>query len=73
MYAVDVAMSTGEGKPRASGTLRNTIFKRNVEANYKLKMKNSRYLLSEVDKKFPTLPFTLAHFEDERAAKMGSA
>ena len=73
VYAVDVAMSTGEGKPRASGTLRNTIFKRNVEANYKLKMKNSRYLLSEVDKKFPTLPFTLAHFEDERAAKMGSA
>ena len=71
VYAVDVAMSTGEGKPRPSGLLRTTVFKRNVEANYRLKMKNSRYLLSEVDKKFPTLPFTLAHFEDERAAKMG--
>ena len=71
VYAVDVAMSTGEGKPRPSGTLRTTVFKRNVEANYRLKMKNSRYLLSEVDKKFPTLPFTLAHFDDERAAKMG--
>jgi len=71
VYAVDVAMSTGEGKPRPSGVLRTTVFKRNVEANYRLKMKNSRYLLSEVDKKFPTLPFTLAHFEDERAAKMG--
>jgi len=70
VYAVDVAMSTGEGKPRP-GVLRTTVFKRNVEANYRLKMKNSRYLLSEVDKKFPTLPFTLAHFEDERAAKMG--
>mmetsp|Transcript_6185 Transcript_6185/g.13419 ORF Transcript_6185/g.13419 Transcript_6185/m.13419 type:complete len:404 (+) Transcript_6185:134-1345(+) len=69
-YAVDVAMSTGEGKPRP-GVLRTTVFKRNVEANYRLKMKNSRYLLSEVDKKFPTLPFTLASFEDERAAKMG--
>jgi len=34
-------------------------------------MKNSRYLLSEVDKKFPTLPFTLSHFEDERSAKLG--
>jgi curved DNA binding protein len=70
VYAVDVAMSTGEGKPRP-GILRTTVFKRNVEATYRLKMKNSRYLLSEVDKKFPTLPFTLANFEDERAAKMG--
>ena len=70
VYAVDVAMTTGEGKPRP-GVLRTTVFKRNVEANYRLKMKNSRYVLSEVDKKFPTLPFTLAHFEDERAAKMG--
>lgn len=71
VYAVDVAMSTGEGKPRPSGVLRTTVFKRNVEANYRLKMKNSRYLLSEVDKKYPTLPFTLASFDDERAAKMG--
>lgn len=80
VYAVDVAMSTGEGRPRPSGTLRTTVFKRNVEANYRLKMKNSRFLLSEVDKKFPTLPFTLAHFScpdgsgddsSERAARMG--
>lgn len=70
VYAVDVAMSTGDGKPRP-GVLRTTVFKRNVEANYRLKMKNSRYLLSEVDKKFPTLPFTLSHFADERSAKLG--
>mmetsp|Transcript_18873 Transcript_18873/g.30927 ORF Transcript_18873/g.30927 Transcript_18873/m.30927 type:complete len:433 (-) Transcript_18873:284-1582(-) len=70
VYAVDVAMSTGDGKPRP-GVLRTTVFKRNVEANYKLKMKNSRSLLAQVDKKFPTLPFTLAQFEDERGAKMG--
>merc|ERR1712238_32141 len=67
VYAVDVAMSTGEGKPRPSGVLRTTVFKRNVEANYRLKMKNSRYLLSEVDKKFPTLPFRLAHFVSRAA------
>jgi len=70
VYAVDVAMSTGEGKPRP-GILRTTVYKRNVEAQYRLKMKNSRYVLSEVDKKFPALPFTLAAFEDERAARMG--
>lgn len=70
VYAVDVAMTTGDGKVRHAD-LRTTVFKRNVEVNYRLKMKASRYVLSEVDKKFPTLPFTLRHFEDERQAKMG--
>jgi len=70
VYAIDVAMSSGDGKARP-GDLRTTVFKRNVEANYRLKMKASRHVLSEVDKKFPTLPFTLRHFDDERQAKMG--
>lgn len=70
VYAVDVAMSTGDGKAKP-GELRTTVFKRNVETNYRLKMKSSRTVLSEVDKKFPTLPFTLRHFEDEKLAKMG--
>jgi curved DNA binding protein len=70
VYAVDVAMSTGEGRPRASN-LRTTVYRRNAEANYRLKIKNSRALLSEVDKRYPALPFTLADFEDERGARMG--
>jgi curved DNA binding protein len=71
VYAVDVAMSTGDGKAKP-GELRTTVFKRNVESNYRLKMKASRFVLSEVDKKYPTLPFTLRHFGDEeRQAKMG--
>jgi curved DNA binding protein len=71
VYAVDVAMSTGDGKAKP-GILRTTVYKRNVETNYRLKMKASRFVLSEVDKKFPTLPFTLRHFGDEeRQAKMG--
>jgi len=70
VYAVDVAMTTGDGKVKP-GDLRTTVFKRNVEVNYRLKMKASRYVLTEVDKKFPTLPFTLRHFEDERQARMG--
>ncbi len=70
VYAVDVAMSTGDGRPRPSA-LRTTVFRRNAEANYRLKIKNSRALLSEVDKRYPALPFTLADFEDERGARMG--
>ena len=38
VYTVDVAMSTGEGKPRQTGT-RTTVFKRAVDVNYRLKMK----------------------------------
>merc|ERR1712008_569292 len=34
-------------------------------------MKASRAVLSEIDKKYPTLPFTIRHFDDERIAKMG--
>lgn len=71
VYAVDVAMSTGDGKAKPAGELRTTVFKRNVETQYRLKMKASRQLLAEVDKKYPTLPFTLRHFDDERQARMG--
>ena len=40
VLAMDVAMSTGEGKTR-EGTERTTVFKRNVDATYNLKMKGA--------------------------------
>jgi len=70
VYAVDVAMSTGDGKARP-GAMRTTVFKRNVEQQYLLKVKASRQLLAEVDKKYPTLPFTMRNLSDVRAAKLG--
>merc|ERR1712019_147288 len=48
-----------------------TVFKRNVEKQYHLKVKASRSLLAEVDKRFPTLPFTLRHLNDVRQARLG--
>lgn len=71
VYAVDVCFSTGEGKPTDKGT-RTTVFKRAAEQKYRLKMKASRFLINEVSKRFPSLPFTLrALGEDERQARMG--
>jgi curved DNA binding protein len=70
VYAVDVAMSTGDGNARP-GDMRTTVFKRNVEQQYSLKVPASRALLSEVDKKFPTLPFTIRHLNDVRKARLG--
>ena len=71
VYAVDVAMSTGDGNARPGGDLRTTIFKRNVENTYQLKIQAARQLIAEVDKNFPTVPFTLRHLHDVRKAKLG--
>ena len=70
VYAIDIAMSTGEGKGRETGQ-RTTVFKRNVENQYRLKMKASRYLLNEVNAKHATMPFSLRMAGEERQAKMG--
>jgi len=70
VYAIDIAISSGEGKGRDSGK-RTTIYKRNVDTSYRLKMKNSRAVLNEVNEKYSTMPFTLRMIEDEKVAKMG--
>merc|ERR1719197_628894 len=69
VFAIDVVMSTGEGKPKASED-RTTVFKRNIEEKYSLKMKASRAFFSEVNQRFPTMPFTL-RAGDEKAWRMG--
>lgn len=70
VYSVDIALSTGDGKPKQSEQ-RTTVFKRAVDKTYRLKMKASRYLFNEANTKFPTLPFTIRAFEDEKQARMG--
>ena len=69
VWAFDVVMSTGKGKP-TQGEDRTTVFKRNVEEKYSLKMKASRAFFSEVNQRFPTMPFTL-RAGDEKAWRMG--
>mmetsp|Transcript_18761 Transcript_18761/g.28293 ORF Transcript_18761/g.28293 Transcript_18761/m.28293 type:complete len:282 (-) Transcript_18761:341-1186(-) len=70
VYSIDIVMSTGDGKLREAEQ-RATVFKRAVDKNYRLKMRASRNLFSEVNLKYPALPFTLRHFDDERQARMG--
>ncbi|GAB6019403.1 Proliferation-associated protein 2G4 [Chamberlinius hualienensis] len=69
VYAIDILISTGEGRGREMDT-RTTVYKKTDEV-YQLKMKASRAFFSEVDKKFVNMPFTLRAFEDEKKAKMG--
>lgn len=70
VYAMDCFVSTGDGHARERGT-RTTIYKRNPEVVYQLKMKNSRAVFSEIEKKHDTMCFTLRSLEDEKRAKMG--
>lgn len=69
VFSIDIVMSTGEGKPKLTDK-RTTVFKRDVQEKYSLKMKASRAFFSEVNARFPTLPFTL-RAGDERAWRMG--
>lgn len=59
VYAIDIVMSTGEGKPKVLDEKATTVYKRALDAEYQLKVKSSRALFSEISKRFPTMPFTL--------------
>jgi len=65
VYAVDIVMSTGEGKSKEMDT-RTTVYKRAVDQNYLLKMKASRYVFNEINARFPTFPFTLRALDEKR-------
>ncbi|CAG5129888.1 unnamed protein product [Candidula unifasciata] len=69
VYAIDILVSFGDGKGRELDT-RTTVYKKK-DIVYQLKMKASRQFLSETEKKFLLMPFTLRAFDDERKAKMG--
>merc|ERR1712060_144110 len=70
VYCIDVVMSTGEGKGREA-ELRHTVYKRQVESNYILKTQKARQFISEVNRRFPALPFSLRAIEDEQVARIG--
>ncbi|KAJ8907782.1 hypothetical protein NDN08_007886 [Rhodosorus marinus] len=70
VYAIDIAMSTGEGKLKEA-RVRSTVFKRQVDVEYMLKMKASRQVFSEINTKSPALPFALRALSDEQKCKLG--
>lgn len=70
-YTLDIRMSTGDGKLRENGDVRHTLYKRAHETTYILKTQKARQFISEVKKKFPSLPFSLRNFEDEQCARVG--
>ncbi|KAL3144873.1 hypothetical protein ABBQ38_001973 [Trebouxia sp. C0009 RCD-2024] len=58
VYAVDIVVSTGEGKPKIVDEKQTTVYKRALDMVYSLKMKASRAVFKEINTRFPALPFT---------------
>ena len=50
---------------------RTTIYQRDSTITYQLKMKNSRAVFSEVQKKAGAFPFNIRSLEDEKRSRMG--
>lgn len=59
VYSIDMIVSTGDGKPKMADEKETTVFKRALETQYQLKIKASRELFAEINKKYPTMLFSL--------------
>merc|ERR1712083_1006275 len=70
VYSIDVVYSSGEGKGKET-ELRSTVFKRAPDTAYNLKTQKARQFISEVNRRFPALPFTIRAIEDEQVARIG--
>ncbi|KAL2136647.1 hypothetical protein VTI74DRAFT_2379 [Chaetomium olivicolor] len=69
VWGVEMGVSLGSGKVKQFEQ-RTTLHRRTANT-YALKRPTSRKILSEVQKKFGTFPFSLRQLEDERDAKSG--
>jgi curved DNA binding protein len=70
VIGLDILVSTGEGKTKES-EFRTTVFKRELDMQYQLKSNRARQFFNEVNNRYPTLPFSVAGFEDQVGAKLG--
>ncbi|KAL1663800.1 peptidase M24, structural domain-containing protein [Schizophyllum commune] len=71
VWGIDILISSSEdGKARIEDT-RTTVYQRDSTVTYQLKMKTSRAVFSDVQKKAGAFPFNIRVLEDEKRARMG--
>jgi len=70
VIGLDIYVTTGEGKPKEHDA-RCTVFKRELDQVYNLKSKSARAFFVDMNKRFPTLPFSIRAMQDQTAAKVG--
>ena len=70
VFVLDIYVSSGEGKPKEAD-VRCTVYKREMDRTYKLKLKQSRTFFNEVMDRYPSFCFSLNSFEDPITARIG--
>lgn len=70
VFCIDVLVSSGEGKTRETEQ-KCTIYKRDPEVNYTLRTPKARQFISEVARRYPSMPFCLRAIEDPLVANIG--
>ncbi|KAI0707324.1 proliferation-associated protein 1 [Earliella scabrosa] len=71
VWGIDILITTAEdGKARLEES-RTTIYQKEATVTYQLKMKTSRAVFSEVQKKAGAFPFNIRCLEDEVRARLG--
>lgn len=70
VFALDVFVTSGEGKPKESD-FRCTVYKRALDRTYNLKIKQSRQFFNEVLDAYPSFCFSLNSFQDPITARIG--
>ena len=71
VYTIALLLSSSSDAKSKPAEARTTIYKRNPDAVYQLKMKTSRLVFSQIQKEFGTMAFHLGALEDEKKARMG--
>ncbi|KZT07784.1 proliferation-associated protein 1 [Laetiporus sulphureus 93-53] len=71
VYGIDILVSSGEdGKARLEES-KTTIYQKESTVTYQLKMKTSRAVFSEVQRKAGAFPFNIRCLEDEKRSRLG--
>eukprot|EP00887_Chlorella_sp_A99_P002464 scaffold10.g2464.t1 len=70
VYAIDIVVSTGEGKAKVLDEKSTTVYKRALDMQYQLKIKASREVYSEILKKYPTCLFSIRGL-DSKTSRYG--
>ena len=71
VYVVEALITSGEGKLKEAPNVRTTVYRRNTNAIYQLKMKTSRTIFAKIQKSIGNMAFSLRQFDDEKQARMG--
>lgn len=70
VWAIDVLASTGDGKVNPS-EVKTSLYRRDPNSSYQLKMKASREVLSKCTEDFGFMTFSLRDFENETRTRLG--